>query len=106
MIEHYRKLEPKWVGTETVRLYQRHVEKQLKHPAPRNAPPPTPEMFTKQAEHNVRARLNVRLAQVASIKTRMSNAVTRSLEPQPLDRVFNRVAERTPTNQLKRRIRP
>jgi hypothetical protein len=93
VIDHYRKFEDRWVAKETVRLHQRHLAQQGGRPAaPTEAPQPTAEMFAKQAAHNVQARVNKRLTKVASIKTRMTNAVTRSLEPQPLHRDFARAA--------------
>lgn len=105
VLEHYRKFEDRWVAKETVRLHQRHLNQQTIRPAaPMGAPAPTAEMFAKQAAQNVLARVNRRLTNVASIKTRMTNAVTRSLEPQPMHRDFARAAyDPKPETQRKQR---
>lgn len=103
-IQHYKRFEDRWVAKESIRIWHRQSQAQAKAGAPAGeTPSPNVEAISRLAARNVKARTHARLNRINGIKTRMSNALVRSLEQQALKQEFNRSApERLPQRRITR----
>lgn len=89
-VAHAKAFEDRWTAKEGMHLWKRYLANQGKHPAPPNVHEIGPEAVMKTAARNVSARTQRRLARINAIKTRMSNAVVRSIETRGLTRQFEK----------------
>jgi hypothetical protein len=102
-VAHAKTFEDRWTAKEGIHLWKRYLANQGQHPAPPNAIHEiAPEAVMKTAARNVSARMQRRLARINAIKTRMSNAVVRSVQTRTLSQRFDEVAV-TPEQRLRRR---
>jgi hypothetical protein len=103
VIKHAKAFEDRWTAREAIDLWKRYLANQAKHPAPPNTVRDiAPEAVMNTAQRQVAARTRLRLAKVNQIKTRMSNALLRSLEKQSLSQRFENVSQ-TPKQKIANR---
>lgn len=104
-VEHYKKFEDRWVAKEAIRLWQRRLEAQGRHPLPPDeVRKVSAEEIAKVASRNVIARTNARLSKINAAKVRMTNALVRNLNRTTIRQAFNEAAP--DGSALKRRIKP
>lgn len=100
VIRHAKSFEDRWTAREAIAIWKRHLDSQARNPGPRNAVQDVaPEAVMRMAARQVSARTQRRLATVNQIKTRMGNALIRSLEKQSLTQRFDDVSQ-TPRQKL------
>jgi hypothetical protein len=100
-LNHFKNFEDRWTAKEAIRIWERHLAQNALHPAPPGVKKDvSPEAILKIASRNVAARNNRRLSKINAIKTRMSNALIRSIEQPSLRQTFHEASPvRAPTLQ-------
>lgn len=94
VIAHAKSFEDRWTAREAMQLWKRYIVNQTKQPAPPNTIQEiVPAAVMKTAARQVAARTQLRLAKVNAIKTRMGNALIRSLETRSLTQRFDETAK-------------
>lgn len=89
-IAHHKSFEDRWTMKEMIRISNRQRTMNQKYPGPKGFVPQVDENDVyKLAVRQMTARLNRRLTKINEIKTRMSNAVVRNIDPS-LTQEFNR----------------
>jgi hypothetical protein len=94
VIAHAKSFEDRWTAREAMQLWQRYL---INHTIQEIIP----AAVMKTAARQVAARTQLRLAKVNAIKTRMGNALIRSLETRSLSQYF---AETTKRPEQARRL--
>jgi hypothetical protein len=95
VIAHAKNFEDRWTAREAMQLWQRYLVNQTRQPAPPNTIQEIiPAAVMKTAARQVAARTQLRLARVNAIKTRMGNALIRSLATRSLSQHFGETTQR------------
>lgn len=93
-VQHAEKFRDRWTAKEAIRLWQQRLAQNAKYPAPPGEDRSiSAEEMLKIASRNVQARTLRRLANINSIKARMTNAVVRNLDSPKLTQSFSEVAQ-------------
>lgn len=97
---HHKNFEDRWTTREMFRIAARQEAANRRYPGPGGFVPPVDrDEVYKIAVRQMTAKLNRRLTKINEIKTRMSNAVVRNIDPS-LTQEFNR------TVRMQRRHKP
>ncbi|WP_149535741.1 hypothetical protein [Siccirubricoccus phaeus] len=92
-VEHARRFQDRWTAKEAIRIWQKRLEQQAKHPAPPGEERTVfPEEVLKLASRAVQSRTARRLATINGIKARMSNTIVRNMDSPKLTRAFTGAA--------------